>query len=225
MLFRSTGDDQGNNRTPFPTNLVPLNRQSAISRKLADLTPLPTLSGLSNNYFLAAPFLFDRHTGDSKINWNVNQKLNMFVRLSVLRYNSHNEELFGQLGGPPINGGNPGNSNGGTYSTTVAGNYVVNPNFIIDAYFGYTRQDTTSEQGRLGEKLGTDFLKIPGTNGPRFFETGWPTFSVSSYTNIGTNDNFMPYYRRDPQYQYVSNFNWTHGRHNEIGRASCRERV
>ena len=209
-----TGDFQGNNRTPFPQNRVPAARMSPISRKLADLTPLPTLSPLTNNYFLAAPFLFDRHTGDSKLDYRVTSRLNTFVRFSMLRYNSFNQELFGALGGPPINGGNAGTSDGGTYSNTVAANYVVSPSFIIDAYFGYTRMDTSSQQGRLDENLGRDFLKIPGTNGTRRFEGGWPTFAVDSYTNIGTNDNYMPYYRRDPQYQYVSNFNWTHGRHN-----------
>ncbi len=209
-----TGDDLGNNRTAFTGNIVPASRQNSIARKLADLTPLPNLDLLTSNHFAAAPFLFDRHTVDSKINWNASEKLNMFLRFSVLRYNSFNRELFDQLGGPPINGGNPGNSDGGTYSTTVAGNYVVNPNFIIDAYFGYTRMDTSSAQRRLDEKLGLDFLKIPGTNGARRFEGSWPTFEISSYTNIGTNDNFMPYFRRDPQYQYVANFNWTRGTHN-----------
>jgi hypothetical protein len=172
---------------------------------------LPNQPGLTNNYFALAPFQVDRHTDDSKLDYHATDKLNMFVRFSVLRYNSFNRELFGSLGGPPINGGNAGNSNGGTYSTTVAGNYVVSPNFIVDAYFGYTRMDTSSEQGGLGKNLGLDFLKIPGANGTR---RGWPTFSVDSYTNIGTNDNFMPYYRRDPQYQYVANFNWTKGSHN-----------
>jgi hypothetical protein len=209
-----TGDSQGNNRMPFADNRVPAARQSPISRKLADLTPLPNLPGLTNNYFLAAPFLFDRHTLDSKLDYRASSKLNMFVRFSLLRYNSFNQELFGQLGGPPINGGNAGTSDGGTYSTTVAANYVVNPSFIIDAYFGYTRMDTSSQQGRLDENLGRDFLKIPGTNGTRRFEGGWPTFAVDTYTNIGTNDNYMPYYRRDPQYQYVTNFNWTKQRHN-----------
>ena len=209
-----TGDFQGNDRVPFADNRVPAARVSAISKKLADLTPLPNLSGLSNNFFRAAPFLFDRHTADTKLDYRATSKLNMFMRLSLLRYNSFNQELFGELGGPPVNGGNAGTSDGGTYSTTVAANYVVSPSFIIDAYFGYTRMDTSSQQGRLGENLGLDFLGIPGTNGPRRFESGWPTFAVDTYTNIGTNDNYMPYYRRDPQYQYVSNFNWTKGRHN-----------
>ena len=131
-----TGDSQGNNRAPFADNRVPAARQSPISRKLADLTPLPNLPGLTNNYFLAAPFLFDRYTLDSKLDYRVSSKLNTFVRFSLLRYNSFNQELFGQLGGPPINGGNAGTSDGGTYSTTIAANYVVSPSFIIDAYFG-----------------------------------------------------------------------------------------
>jgi hypothetical protein len=209
-----SGDFQGNNRVPFADNQVPASRMSTISRKLSDMTPLPNQSGLTNNYFLAAPFLFDRHTADTKLDYRITNKLNTFVRVSVLRYNSFNQELFGKLGGPPINGGNAGTSDGGTYSTTVAGNYVLSPTFIIDAYFGYTRMDTSSQQGGLGENLGRDFLKIPGTNGTRRFESGWPTFAVDSYTNIGTNDNYMPYYRRDPQYQYVTNFNWTKGSHN-----------
>ncbi len=210
----ATGDALGNNRLQFPNNLVPLARQSSISRRLADLTPLPTLPALTNNYFLAAPFLFDRRTVDSKVNWNINEKLSTFLRFSALRYKSFNQELFDQLGGPPINGGNPGNSDGGTFSTTVALNYVVKPTFLIDAYYGYTRMDTSSAQRRLDENLGRDLLGIPGTNGSRRFEGGWPTFAVDNYTNIGTNDNFMPYYRRDPQYQYVSNFNWIKGAHN-----------
>ncbi len=210
----ATGDSLGNNREQFPGNIIPLSRQSSIARKLADLTPLPNQAGLSNNYFVAAPFLFDRHTADTKVNWNINEKLTTFVRLSVLRYNSFNQELFDQLGGPPINGGNAGNSDGGTYSTTVAVNYVVRPTFLIDANFGYTRMDTSSAQRRLDENLGRDFLGIPGTNGTRRFEGGWPTFAIDNYTNIGTNDNFMPYYRRDPQYQYVANFNWIKGAHN-----------
>jgi len=118
----SSGDSLGNNRVGFPGNVVPPSLISPISKTLADLTPLPNQPGLTSNYFAVAPFQLDRHTGDSKLDYHATDKLNMFVRFSVLRYNSFNRELFGSLGGPPINGGNAGNSNGGTYSTTVAGN-------------------------------------------------------------------------------------------------------
>jgi hypothetical protein len=137
------------------------------------------------------------------------------VRFSVLHYDSYNRQVFGdQLGGRPIAGGNPGYGNGGTYSSTIAATYTLSPTFIVDAYFGYTRTDTSSQQPRLNEKLGLDFLGIPGTNGPRVFEGGWPRFQISGFATLGTNEDYMPYFRRDPQYQYVANFNWTRHTHN-----------
>ena len=215
----STGDNQGLGRMPLAGNLVPANRISAISRRLADLTPLPNL-GLAafgaNNFFASAPFLFDRNQLDSKVNWNASDKLTMLVRLSALRYLHINPQMFGEFAGPPVfSGSNPGTGDGGTYSSTVGGTYVVSPNFVVDAYFGYTRIDTSSQQARLDEKLGLDLLKIPGTNGPRRIEGGWPrfTFGTGGLTTIGIAEDFMPYFRRDPQYQYVANFNWTKGAH------------
>lgn len=212
-----TGDAAGANRVPFADNIVPPARISAISRKLADLTPLPNLSGLTSNYFAAASFLFDRHTADTKLNWSPTDKLSTFGRFSILRYNSFNERVFGPLGGPPIGPrvgtGNPGIGDGGTYSLTVAATYLLKPNFIMDAYYGYTRMNTNSQQQRLDEKLGLDFLGIPGTNGPRRFEGAWPRFRVNNYDTLGESTDFMPYFRRDPQAQYVANFNWTKGTH------------
>ncbi len=215
-----TGDQQGRNRTPFPGNRVPEGRINSIAKKLADLTPLPNVPGLENrfatrNYFAAASYLFDRQRVDSKVNWVATNKFNMFGRFSFLHYDMVNPEMFGPLGGPEISaaGGNPGKGFGNTYSLTVAGNYVLSPHLVMDAYFGWTRMDTNVEQSRLDEKLGLDFLGIPGTNGPRRFEGGWPRFSVSSFTNLGIDNNFMPYFRSDPQYQYVANFNWTKGTH------------
>ena len=34
------------------------------------------------------------------------------------------------------------------------------------------------------------------------------------FATIGVNENFMPYYRHDPQTQYVVNFNWIKNKHN-----------
>lgn len=211
----ATGDNEGLNRLPFPGKIVPASRFSPITQKLNALIPNPNLPGLSQNYFVGGSYSFDRHRADTKVNYNVSQKLTMFGRFSLLHYDMNNPTMFGALGGDQLSGagGNPGIGFGNTYSFTGAVTYVVKPNLILDAYYGYTRADTAVEQERLDEKLGLDFLGIPGTNGTRRFEGGWPRFNIDSFSVLGISNNFMPYYRRDPQYQYVANFNYTKGAH------------
>jgi hypothetical protein len=211
----ATGEANGANRIVFPGNIVPLSRQSSIIRKLVDLTPLPNLDLLTNNYFATASYLYDRHRADTKLNWNIHERWSAFSRFSINHYDMDNPQMFGAVGGPEISGagGNPGVANGNTFSYTAGTTYIFNPNFILDAYVGWTRMDTSVEQGRLDERLGLDFLGIPGTNGTRRFEGGWPQFNVDSYTSLGVPNAFQPYYRRDPQVSYVANFNWTRGSH------------
>ncbi len=215
------GDPRCNTATnPGCLNIIPaslMNTPSGqIAQKLNALWPDPNLSGLSNNYFVSGPFSFDRHTIDSKVNWNVSSKATAFGRFSFLHYSDTTPTVFGnQLIGTPIGGtSNPGHGHGETYSTTFGGTYTFRPTFIMDAYFGFTKQGTSSEPPGLGKNYGSDVLGIPGTNGPRQFESGWPEFDFNGFATIGYDVNFMPYYRHDPQYQTVVNFNWVKGRHN-----------
>ena len=213
----ATGNADGSGRLQFPGNVIPANRISPISRKIVDLLPLPNRGGpiLAGNYFAAAGFLFDRHTVDSKVNFNLTDKLTSYARVSWLKFDTFNAQTFGDaIGGPPINGGNPGTGFGGTWSTTLATTYVMQPTFIIDAYFGYTLMDTNVEQPNLDTNLGREFFGIPGTNGTRRFEGGLPRFAIPGFTVFGSTENYMPYYRHDPQFQYVANANWTKGSHN-----------
>jgi hypothetical protein len=211
----TTGNPDGTGRTPFPDNIIPANRISPITKKLADLTPNPNLPGLTNNYFGTASYAFDRHRADTKVNWNVTDKLTSFARYSLLNYSMNNAQMFGEVGGPEISaaGGNPGQGSGTTHSFTGAATYILSPTVVLDAYYGYTLANTSVEQDGLDENLGLDFLGIPGTNGSRRFEGGWPRFMISSYTDLGVPNAFMPYIRSDPQHQYVANVNWTKGSH------------
>src|SRR5947207_11600944 len=60
---------------PKCENIIPqslLNTPSAlIAAKILPLWPEPNLPGLRNNYFASGPFSFDRHTIDTKENWNI----------------------------------------------------------------------------------------------------------------------------------------------------------
>ena len=218
----ATGDSAGRNRTAFAGNIIPASRIDSIAAKINALWPDPNIPNLpagtiTNNFYKGDSFFLHRHTVDTKLNWNINPKLAMNGRFSVLDYLMHNPEIFGdKLGGVYVAGygGNSGKGWGKTYSTTIGANYVVTPKFIVDANFGWTTQNTNVEQCCLDTKVGLDVLGIPGTNGPRRFEGGWPRFLISSFATIGVNDSFMPYYRSDPQWQYTANANWIKGTHN-----------
>ena len=212
----ATGNANGTGRTAFTGNLIPTARLDPIALAILKDMPLPNRSGFTNNYYATAPYAFDRRTVDTKVNYNVSTKLTTYGRFSYLHFNQLNPGALGPLDGVGIasQGGNTGVGSGNTYSVTAAGVYTVNSNFIIDANVGYTKLGTSSRQGFLDQKIGSDVLKIPGTNGGRDIEAGWPRFNISGFAVIGTNDAFMPYTRNDPQWQYVTNFNWTHHSHN-----------
>ena len=206
----------GADRTPFPGNIIPDARISQVAKGILAKMPAISETGFrENNYFATGGFLFDRHTVDSKVNYNVSEKWSMYARYGAVKYNMSNPGILGELGGVGVSsaGGNTGTANGTTHSLTYATTYVIKPNLILDANFGYTYYQTKVAQDFLDTNIGLDVLKIPGTNGKRKFEGGWPRFGVNGFLNLGLQDSFMPYERRDPQYQYVTNLNWTKGSH------------
>ena len=211
-----TGDSDGGNRQAFANNIVPASRMSSISKKLNDLLPLPNYGtgGIANNYFVSGPFAFDRKTIDSKVTWNATNRLNVNGRVSYLTWGCDDPSYLGQLGGGGIGRCTyDGKSLGHTLSTTFSTVYTVTPNFIVDAYVGYTLYDSRVEPIRLDEKLGTDFLGIPGTNGPDRLLGGWPGFAISGFRTIGRNNTNAPWYYHSPQSQFVVNGSWTKGKH------------
>ena len=212
----ATGNAFGLGRTAFTGNIIPAARISPIAKLILKDLPLPNRTGFTNNYYATAPYAYDKKTLDTKINYNINEKFTTYGRFSFLTYKQLNPGALGALDGvgTAAQGGNTGTGSGKTYGVTVAGVYTISTNFIIDANIGYTKQGTNSEQGFLDKKIGLDVLGIPGTNGTRAFENGWPRFAIGGFANLGVQDSFMPYYRNDPQWQYVSNFNWTKRNHN-----------
>lgn len=213
-----TGSPNGVGRTAFTGNIIPADRISPVARRLLDALPMPNVGTdlPTQNYFAGAPFQFDRHTVDTKFNFNMTEKWTSFARLSWLKFDTYNQTVFGdEIGGAGINSAsNPGTGYGSTWSGTLATTYVFTPTFLIDAYYGYTLMDANVEQPGLGPNTGRDVLGIPGMNGTRRFESGLPGFGISGFEAFGSTENFMPYFRRDPQHQYVANVNWTKRNHN-----------
>jgi hypothetical protein len=217
----ATGTSTGAGRTPFPGNVIPMDRIDPIALKLINLMPLPNLLNadgsvpLTNNYFIKAPFDFNRWTLDTKVNWNATSKLNVFGRFSLLDFWTFNETVYGDvLQGMPVGGGNPGEGTGTTANFSTGATYVFSPRLMADAHFGYVRQSVTVAHTDMGQNKGFDLLGIPGLNGKRDFEGGMPVFDFDTYQDVGITELYMPYIRHDDQYQTVANVNWMKGKHN-----------
>ena len=215
-----TGTATGVGRTAFPGNLIPASRIDPTAAKIISLMPLPNVPGAgeTDNYFIAAPFEFNRWTLDTKVNWNATSKLNIFGRYSHLDFWTFNEAVYGDtLQGVPIAGGNPGTGQGYTANFSAGGTYVFSPTLVADAHFGYVRMYTDVAHTDIGQNKGQSLLGLSGLNGPRAFEGGMPVFDFDTFQDIGITELYMPYTRNDDQYQTVVNMNWTKGKHNVRG--------
>jgi hypothetical protein len=212
----ATGAANGSGRTSFQNNQIPLARMDPIALKIQSLLPEPNLNSLTANLFAQGSYRFNSQKMDAKLNWNVSEKLTLFARGGVQDHSFLSGPVLGELLGVPFY--SPASVAGPTYGTTgnmAAGvTYVLTPTLILDGNFGYTAYDANSQELYLDKNLGKDVLGIPGTNGTRPFEGGWPRFSVSNYTTMGAQGNSSrPFYNRDPRYQTVANATWTKGSH------------
>lgn len=212
----ATGNPNGTGRTPFLNNQIPMSRIPYAIQQILKLWPSPTLSGSQNNYYASGPFHLDRNTVDAKVNWVASPKLQTFIRYGYLHYGTYNGQTFGDaLGGAPLQpvGGQSGQAKGATYSVTGSATYIKSPSLVFDTYFGYTLTNGDSRQDGLDKNIGLDVLQIPGTNGPYWFEGGWPQFTISNFASIGAPNTFEPDILSDPEYEWVFNAGWTHGAH------------
>jgi hypothetical protein len=179
--------------------------------------PLPNQSGTSTNYFGTGDASQTRHTTDAKVDWRPIGKLSIANRLGWLHYDLSNPAAYGD-NGAPLSGSisRPGSVFGDVWSTTSTATYLLTPRLVLDGYFSITTQGTSAEPPGFGQKLGLDYLGIPGTNGPTSNYTGWPYFNVSGYSTIGTavNSSGGPLFYNDKQFQYAANGSWSREKHN-----------
>ena len=197
--------------------MIPANRIDPITAKIVAATPLPNLPDLlANNYYATGAYAVSRSKLDGKINLTATDKLNVSARVGWLNYSMDNPPVFGDAGGGPVMsaGGRAGHAFGNVYSTTVSANYVVNPRFIIDSYFGWTQTSSNHDPVGLDKNVGLDVLGIPGTNSNGPLSGGWPTFTVSSFSDVGTPGGSTALRYNDTAFEYTANAAWIKGTHN-----------
>ena len=218
MIFDPfSGNLDGTGRSVFSSggqvNVIPQGRLNAPMMKLLALVPLPNRPGDTQNYFNTGVQPLNRNNVDTKINWNRNERHQMFFKYSMMKAEVSGDFGLGDAGGPCLCGGGLGT---GATLVQIAGigqTYTVSPTFLIDGNFGWTRFGQDVEPPDLGVNFGSDVLGIPGTNGPDPRESGMPPMYISGYSDLGNNEGWNPLYRNDQSYTANVNASWAKDTH------------
>jgi hypothetical protein len=228
-----SGNANGTGRAPFAGNIIPADHIDPGIQAILNLNqwPNPNVTGtgafgLARNYFSQGTSGQNRNQFDSKLTWNPTSKLAVFARFGINDSTWFNPQQYGPLGGL---GFSPSNSAVGTgggfiYSGTLSGAYIFSPNLIVDAYYGYSRNNAFTAQQRLNENLGWTLLKIPGLESPQAREGGWPALVIDGFggagagqipcATIGPYNNFQPQDIQNFEKEWVGNATWIKGAHN-----------
>jgi len=211
----TTGDANGNNRTPFPNNIIPANRLSPAAVKLLALVPNETVANsIANNYVNGAVLAYDRGTYDTKINYNPTDKTTFFGRYSLQRSLIIDPPALGAAISNTWDGGQPGTAPGTVQNIGLGATHTFSPNFLVDANAGFVRINLAARAPDYGTNYGLDTLQIPGTNGTTAFESGIPVFNLSNgASNLGNAIQSNPFQFRDMQYVGNLNATWVRGSH------------
>ena len=211
--YNAAGTPSG--RTPFPGNIIPTNRINAAAAKLVALVPEPnqastsTTSAPANNYYVNTPVSNTLQHIDTKIDWNASNKWKITGRYGYMPYNITQPTIFG-----PVLTGSPNQFQfGHSTAVAIATTYVASPTLVIDTNWGYTFAHMILNPPNADQRLGSDYLGIPGTNlGELPHAGGMPQFNISNYSGYGY--TYPPLQYDDPIFQYVANATKIKGPHN-----------
>ncbi|MGH9628763.1 MAG: TonB-dependent receptor domain-containing protein, partial [Bryobacteraceae bacterium] len=212
-----TGDEEGTGRSVFSSNgrlnVIPAGRLNEPMGQVLDWVPLPNQTGDLNNYFNLGTQRFNRNNADAKVNWNRNEKHQLWFKYSMMTALVQGDYGLGQAGGACLCDGGVGAGNTLVQIAGIGQTYTVSPTFLIDGTLGWTRfgQDVTPPD--LGTNYGSEVLGLPGTNGPDPRESGLPAFYISDYSGLGNTEGWNPAFRNDQSYTFNTNANWMKGAH------------
>ncbi len=212
-----TGSLDGTGRSVFSTNgrlnVIPAARMNGPMMKLLELVPRPNLPGDLSNYFNSGTQRLNRNNLDAKVNWNRNERHQVWVKYSVMNALVHGDFGLGKAGSDCLCDGGVGDGHTLVQIAGIGQTYTISPTFLIDGTLGWTRFGQNVKPPDLGTNFGKDVLGIPGTNGPDLRESGMPAFNISDYSTLGNTEGWSPLFRNDQSYTFNTNASWMKGTH------------
>ena len=219
MIFDPfSGSLDGTGRSVFTSggrvNVIPQSRLNGPMMKMLALVPLPNQSGDTANYFNSGTQRLNRNNIDAKVNWNRNERHQLWFKYGAMDALVHGDFSLGQAGGNCLcAGGGLGDGHTLVQIAGIGQTYTVSPTFLLDGTLGWTRFGQNVRPPDLGTNFGLDVLGIPGTNGPDPRESGMPPMYISGFSALGNPEGWNPLFRNDQSYTFNTNASWMRGTH------------
>lgn len=200
---------------PFPGNIIPQNRFSAVTKNILPLIPATTTTGLLNNYLATVQTRTRQNSWSLKINHNITDKhlVNFFYTTQDL-----GAVQTGPLPQPLQGAGTTSYSGNKPIFARVNYDYIITPTVNLHLTYGATRLRQIFDNDQVGQgwpqRLGLKGVSEGDTN-------SFPVilFSTDGYTNYadtngnktkGTQYNYTDHIRGDLSWTR-GNFNWKFG--------------
>lgn len=186
-----------NTRTQFPGNKIPANRiTDAIKTLLGYYTPGSSLASKPNNVSGTPRTTLNSDQFMGKIDYNINQKNQIFAQGNWLNAPANNPGLFpGQGTAFPLD----------TELVNVGWNWTLSSSKVNELRIGGIR-DSVYDEGLPVSGL-QQKLNVTGTADPN----GVPGIGLTGFTGFGTSTGLIG--NLDNVYQIADGFNWLHGNH------------
>jgi hypothetical protein len=161
--------------------------------------PAPNLA--SNRYTYAIPASTISNQFDARLDHVFSNRHNVFGRYSYKNWDRISPTLY-PASGPRVEG-RP------TRTMVISDNFVVRPNLINEARFGFTTADILPTTGLRGlDFIAATGLKLVSQNPPDV--TGSTYVDISGYSRFGEPQEELLTTRN---FEFTDNVTWTHNRH------------
>jgi len=203
-----TGAQIGFAREPFPGNILPASRLDPNAIKLLNLYPLPTNSGLFNNYAADPVINNDANQFDVRVDQNFSERDSLFARVS---YVNNPEYLPGPFPGLADGGAfYQGQQNAVSTNDVLSETHTFSPSLVNEARLGFNRIHATRVQpfaSELGASAQFGIQGVPSAadNG------GLGSFFITGLNTLGSNE-YLPSIEYSNTLQFTDNITKNLGR-------------
>jgi hypothetical protein len=189
---------------PFPGNLIPRDRMSAVSLALLDYYPSPNqpTTSLANNYLAVNQNRTDKNQFTTRLDWVESSQSTWYGR-----YSWTSESIF--TGGIWLNGSTVATR---AHQAVFDNARVIGPTLVNEVRVGYNKffNHAGGELNNVRDVISEIGLPLP-TQIPAD-AWGLPSIAIAGFSGFGDNSE-SPFLNRNDNWQIINNLSWTKGKH------------